>query len=106
MINGNALSDGLPGRPPAFQEHEDIRGSMRAGRRQRVAGGGQTPVPRRLSQSVIDSVGPAAAQVVQIEYLRRSIMRQRASPYVQNDHSGVWLLSHDRQIMSPDSQLR
>lgn len=33
-------------------------------------------------------------------------MRQRASPHVQNDHSGVWLLSHDRQIMSPDSQLR
>jgi hypothetical protein len=25
--------------------------------------------------------------------------------YVQNDHSGVWLLSYNRQIMSPDSQL-
>ena len=33
-------------------------------------------------------------------------MRQRAGPHVQNDHSGVWLLSHDRQIMSPDSRLR
>jgi hypothetical protein len=33
-----------PGRPPGFQDHEDIRGSMHTGRRQRVAGGGQTSV--------------------------------------------------------------
>jgi hypothetical protein len=35
---------------------------MHAGRRQRVADGGQTPVPWRLSRSVIDSVGPAGAE--------------------------------------------
>jgi hypothetical protein len=35
---------------------------MQAGRRQRVAGGGQTPVLWRLSRSVIDSVGPAGAE--------------------------------------------
>jgi hypothetical protein len=57
--------DGLPDRPPAFQDREDIRGSMRVGRRQRVAGGGQTPVPWRLSRSVIDSVGPAGAEFAQ-----------------------------------------
>jgi hypothetical protein len=32
-----------PGRPPGFQDREDIRGSMHAGRRQPVAGAGQTP---------------------------------------------------------------
>jgi hypothetical protein len=31
---------GYPGRPPGFQGYEDIRGSMHAGRRQRVADGG------------------------------------------------------------------
>ena len=31
------LVTGYPGRPPGFQDHEDIRGSMHAGRRQRVA---------------------------------------------------------------------
>ena len=50
-----------PGRPPGFQDREDIRGSMHAGRRQPVAGGGQTSVPWGLSRSVIDSVGPAGA---------------------------------------------
>ena len=34
---------------------------MHAGRRQRVTDGGQTSVPWRLSRSVIDSVGRAAA---------------------------------------------
>jgi hypothetical protein len=34
---------------------------MHAGRRQPVAGGGQTSVPWGLSRSVIDSVGPAGA---------------------------------------------
>ena len=34
---------------------------MRAGRHQRAADG-QTPVPLRLSRSVIDSVGPAGAE--------------------------------------------
>jgi hypothetical protein len=53
---------GYPDRPPGFQDHEDIQGSMHAGRRQRVADGGQTPVPWRLSRSVIDSVGPAGAK--------------------------------------------
>jgi len=53
---------GYPGRPPGFLDHEDIRGSMPAGRRQRVANGGQTSVPWRLSRSVIDSVGLAAAE--------------------------------------------
>jgi hypothetical protein len=51
---------GYPGRPPGFHEHEDIPGSLHAGRHQRVANGGQT-VPRRLSRSVIDSAGPAGA---------------------------------------------
>jgi hypothetical protein len=51
-----------PGRPPGFQDHEDIRGIMHAGRRQRVADGGQTPVPWRLSRSVINSVGPVGAE--------------------------------------------
>ena len=49
------------GRPHGFQDHEDIRGSMHAGGRQRVADCGQTPVPWRLSRSVTDSVGPAGA---------------------------------------------
>ena len=31
---------GDPGRPPGFQDREDIRGRMRAGRRQRVVVGG------------------------------------------------------------------
>ena len=53
---------GYPGRPPGFQDHEDIRGGMHAGRRQRVANGGQTSVPWRLSRSVIDSVGLAGAE--------------------------------------------
>ena len=35
---------------------------MRAGRRQRVAVGGQTSLPWRLSRSVIDSVGPAGVE--------------------------------------------
>jgi hypothetical protein len=36
---------------------------MRAGHRQRVAvGGGQTPLPRRLSLSVIDAVGSASIE--------------------------------------------
>lgn len=34
-------------------------------------------------------------------YLRRSIMRRGAGPVSQNDHSGVWLLSYERQIASP-----
>ncbi len=50
-----------PGQPPGLQDREDIRGSMHAGRRQPVAGGGQTSVPWGLSRSVIDSVGPAGA---------------------------------------------
>ena len=33
--------------------------------RQRVADGGQTSVPWRLSRSVIDSVGPAGAEFAQ-----------------------------------------
>jgi hypothetical protein len=53
---------GYSDRPPGFQDHEDIRGSMHAGRRQRVADGGQTSVLWRLSRSVIDSVGPAGAE--------------------------------------------
>jgi hypothetical protein len=36
---------------------------MHAGRRQRVPHGGQTSVPWRLSRSVIDSVGPAGAEL-------------------------------------------
>src|SRR5260370_18472887 len=35
---------------------------MHAGRRQRVAYGGEASVPWRLSRSVIDSVGPAGAE--------------------------------------------
>jgi hypothetical protein len=35
---------------------------MHAGRRKRVTDGGQTSVPWRLSQSVIDSVGQAGAE--------------------------------------------
>jgi hypothetical protein len=31
---------GYPGRPPGFEDHEDIGRSMHAGRRQRVAYGG------------------------------------------------------------------
>jgi hypothetical protein len=38
---------GYPGRPPGFQDHEDIRGIMHTGRRQRVADGGQMSVPWR-----------------------------------------------------------
>jgi SAM-dependent methyltransferase len=53
---------GYPGRPPGFQDHEDIRGRMPAGRRHRVAVGGQTSLPWRLSRSVIDSVGLAGAE--------------------------------------------
>jgi hypothetical protein len=49
MINGNAFVTGYPGRPPGFEDHEDIGRSMHAGRRQRVAYGGQPPVPRRLT---------------------------------------------------------
>jgi hypothetical protein len=37
----------------------NIRSRVRAGRRQRVAVGGQTPVPWRLSRSVNNSAGPA-----------------------------------------------
>jgi hypothetical protein len=63
MITGNALSwRATPGRPPGFQDHEDIRGRMRAGRRQRVAVGGQTSHPWRLSRSVIDLAGQAGAE--------------------------------------------
>ena len=46
----------------AFDDHKDIRGGMHAGRHQRVAGGGQTSVPWRLSRSVRDSVGLAGAE--------------------------------------------
>jgi hypothetical protein len=53
---------GYPRRPPGFQDHEGIRGRMRAGRRQQVAIGGQTSLPWRLSRSVIDSVSPAGAE--------------------------------------------
>src|SRR2546429_3975930 len=53
---------GYPGRPPGFQDLEDIRGSTHAGCRQRVADTGQTSVPWRLSRSVIDSVGLAGAE--------------------------------------------
>ena len=40
---------GYPGRPPGFEDHEDIRRGMHAGRRQRVACGGQPSVPWRLT---------------------------------------------------------
>jgi len=53
---------GYPDRPPGFQDHEDIQDSVHAGRRQRVADGGQASVPWRLSRSVIDSVGLAGAE--------------------------------------------
>ena len=53
---------GNPGRPPGIQDHEDIRGSMHVGRRQRVADGSQTSVPWLPSRSVIDSLGPAGAE--------------------------------------------
>src|SRR4249920_4147673 len=58
-----------PGRPPGFQDHEDIRGSMHAGRRQRVADGGQTSVPWRLSRSVIDLVGLAGAEFARADWV-------------------------------------
>ena len=51
-----------PDRPPAFQAHEDIRGSMQAEYRQGAADGGQASLPWRLSQNVIDSVRPAGAE--------------------------------------------
>ena len=50
------------GGPHGFEDHADIRGSMHAGRRQRVADGDQASVPWRLSHSVIDSAGPAGAE--------------------------------------------
>jgi hypothetical protein len=40
---------GYPGRPPGFEDHEDIRRSMHAGRRQRVACGGRPSVPWQLT---------------------------------------------------------
>src|SRR5262245_40903190 len=54
--------DGLPGSATRLQNHEDIRGRMRAARRQAVAVGGRTSLPWRLSRSVIDSVGLAGAE--------------------------------------------
>ncbi len=38
-----------PGRPPGFEDHEDIGRGMHAGRRQRVAYGGQPSVLWRLT---------------------------------------------------------
>ena len=49
-------------RTPCLIRANGHRGSMHAGRRQRVADGGQAPVPWRLSRSVIDSVGPAGTE--------------------------------------------
>ncbi len=69
---------GYPGRPPGSQDLEDIRGSMHAGCRQRVADSGQTSVPWRLSRSVIDSVGLAGA-----EFARNA--DYRASPSITAD---------------------
>jgi hypothetical protein len=57
---------GYLGWPPGFQNHEDIRRIIHVGRRQRVADGGQTSVPWRLSRSVIDSLGPAGAEFARI----------------------------------------
>src|SRR5260370_39554986 len=51
---------------------------MRVGRRQRVVGGSQTPVPWRLSRSVIDSVGPAGAEFA------------RNADYFPGPQAGVW----------------
>jgi hypothetical protein len=42
--------------------HEDSRGCMRPGRFRRAGIGGRTSLPRRLSRSVADSVGPAGAE--------------------------------------------
>jgi hypothetical protein len=54
MINGNALSSRPPRAAPRLQDYEGIRGRIHAG--QRVAAGGQTSLPWRLSRSVIDAV--------------------------------------------------
>ena len=44
--------------PPSFQDHEDLRGSIHAGRRQL-----SDAVLWRLSRNVIDLVGPAGAKL-------------------------------------------
>jgi hypothetical protein len=64
---------------------QDIQGSMHAGRRQRVADGGQTPVPWRLSRSVIDSVGPAGVEFARnADYLPIAIAAPLRASGTQN----------------------
>jgi hypothetical protein len=60
MSNDNALS--RLATQIVFQDREDIRGHMRAERRQRVADGGQKSHPWPPSRSVIDSVGMAGGE--------------------------------------------
>jgi len=70
---------------------------MPAGRRQRVANGGQTSVPWRLSRSVIDSVGLAGA-----EFARNAESELLANVAIAHVHA----VDHPNLSASPPSTER